>query len=117
MIRRAFFLLACMTRPAAAHGQHFTQDEIAWLNRQVAVDGMKCCDETDAHVGTRVSWRIEGSRYQVRIQGAWHDVPPGRVMRSQPDDPSPWGGEALLFYSPRTGGGISLWCFRPEALH
>jgi hypothetical protein len=40
------------------------------------------------------------------------------VMLSNPDDPSPFGGEALLFWSPSPTHppGFRLWCFRPESL-
>lgn len=116
---RTLLLAACIALPAAAHRVEFTPAENEWLNRQRAVDGTKCCDETDAHVGLSVEWRITGGRYQLRIAGAWVDVPPGRIMRHDPADPSPWPGEALAFYtlSPFFPGGFRLWCFRPEALH
>jgi hypothetical protein len=107
--------LALLAVPAAAHDRGFSREENAWLNRQRAVDGTKCCDEHDAHVGLRVTWRMQGGRFQVRIGTEWRDVPPGRIMRHDPADPSPWGSEALLFYSP-TGGGPMIWCFSPEPL-
>jgi hypothetical protein len=47
----------------------------------------------------------------VMIDGAWRPIPPGRLMQSRPDDPTPWPGRALLF---RTGQ--TIWCFFPEPL-
>ena len=107
---RAALALLLLAGPAMAHG--FSAEENAWLNRQRAVDGMKCCDERDAHVSPDVEWRHVGGRYEVRIRGAWVPVPEGRIMREDPADPSPWGQAALLFHSPQ---GI-IWCFRPEPL-
>jgi hypothetical protein len=115
---RAALLAACLAAPALAHGPGFTDAEDAWLNRQRAVDGTKCCDRRDVHVGQNVEWRIQAGRYQVRIRDEWRDVPPGRMMRHQPDDPTPWPGEALLFWSPapHLPDGFLLWCFFPDPL-
>lgn len=128
-MRRAIFLVAAPSlalfvlllgvlmltaSTVAAHGSGFTAEENAWLNRQRAVDGMKCCDETDAHVGLDVRWRLVGGAYEVWIAGAWHRVPPGRMMRHDPSDPTPWPGQAILFHSPRSPHLI--WCFFPEPL-
>lgn len=112
----AVMLAACVALPAAAHQVTYTAEQNAWLNRQRALDGTKCCDETDVRVGVNVEWRISGGRYQLKISGAWVDVPPGRMMRFNPGDPSPWPGEPLAFYSLSPGGHV-LWCFFPEALH
>ena len=103
---------------ATGHGLGFTREENAWLDRQRAIDGTKCCDERDAHVGENVEWRMVGGRYEVFVNGGWFPVPPERVMRSNPDDPSPWGSAALLFYSPGVHwpNGFMLWCFRPGIL-
>ena len=109
-MKRAALALMLLAGPAMAHG--FTAEENAWLNRQRALDGMKCCDETDVHVSPDVEWRHVGGRYEVMIRGSWVPVPPGRIMRERPGDPSPWGQAALLFHSPQ---GV-LFCFRPEPL-
>lgn len=110
--------LALVAAPARAHDQAFTAEENAWLNRQRAVDGTKCCDERDARVGQLVDWRLRGGTYEVLIQGAWRQVPAGRLMRHNPADPSPWPGQALLFWSPAVNArdGFHLWCFYPEPL-
>jgi hypothetical protein len=97
---------------AFGHAPLFTPEENAWLDRQRARDGTKCCDERDAHVGVNVRWRMNGGRFEVFIMDAWHPVPPGRLHRHDPNDPSPWPGEALLFFTPFPQGP-SIWCFRP----
>lgn len=111
-------LLLVMPTPAMAHSPGLTEAQNAWLDRQRARDGTKCCDFRDVHIGQAVEWRMVGGRYQVRISGEWRDVPPGRVLQPRPGDPSPFGGEALLFYSPSPTypPGFSLWCFQPEPL-
>jgi len=107
--RRACLLALLLACPAAAHDSGFSPAQNAWLNRQIALDRMKCCDEHDVHVGVDVVWRVtDAGGYEVLIEGAWQPVPPGRLMRDNPGDPSPWGHRALLF---RTGADI--WCFRP----
>lgn len=115
---RALFVLFALMAPAMAHTPGLTADENAWLDRQRAADGTKCCDYRDVHIGRAVEWRIVGGRYQVRIRDEWRDVPPGRVLQPIPGDPGPFAGEALLFWSPapHTAEGFHLWCFRPEPL-
>jgi hypothetical protein len=100
---------------AFGHGYDYSDEENAWFNRQVAIDGTKCCDRHDAHVGENVDWRMVGGHFEVHVMGRWHRVPPERIMRSVPEDPSPFGSAALLFWSPApwSESGFSLWCFRP----
>jgi hypothetical protein len=114
----ALAILAALVASALAHDRNFTPAENAWLNRQRALDGTKCCDERDAYVGQSVEWRIVGGRYEVFYSGAWRQVPAGRVMRHDPRDPSPFGAQALLFWSPNPNDptGATLWCFAPEPL-
>lgn len=100
-----------LTSSAMAHDTGFTAEENAWLDRQRAVDGTKCCNEHDVTIGERVQWRMTAGRYEVLIGETWRPVPPGRLMQSIPDDPTPWPGRALLF---RTG--TMIWCFFPEPL-
>jgi hypothetical protein len=114
----AVVMLVGAGRAAWGHGAGFTAEENAWLERQRAVDTTKCCNDRDAHVGHAVDWRMVAGRYQVRIQGEWRDVPPGRLMQHNPADPTPWPGQALLFWSPspHVPTGFHLWCFFPEPL-
>lgn len=108
-------LLALAIGHAYGHGQHFTHPEIEWMERQNARDGTKCCNEHDVHVGQNVAWRINAARthYEVQISGQWHQVPTGRIRAIDRDDPSPFGHEALLFYSVYPSG-IQIWCFQPD---
>ena len=114
-MRAVLALLLALPFAVAAHihpeqGARLTPHN-DWLNRQRAVDGTKCCDEHDTEILTDFRWRIVGGRYEVEIGGAWVEIPPGRMLRPNPDDPTPYA-EALLF---RTGS--SIWCFQPAPLY
>lgn len=117
-MRAAMLAAVLFAAPAAAHTPGLTAEENDWLDRQRARAGMKCCDYRDVFIGRAVEWRMVAGRYQVRITGEWRDVPEGRLMMPREGDPSPFGGEALLFYSlnPSWPAGYQLWCFMPEPL-
>lgn len=103
---------------AFAHGTHYSPQEIAWMNRQYAVNGStKCCNEHDVHVGERVAWRMRNGQYEVLVNTNWYQVPQDRLMRYDPQDPLPenFRGQALLFYS-MYGANPTIWCFFPENL-
>jgi hypothetical protein len=108
-------VLALISRTASPHiDPHFAAEHAAnnaWLNRQVARDGTKCCDEHDVEVLIDPRWRQTPAGYEVLIGETWRPVPPGRIMRVNPDDPSPYPGEVLLF---RTGS--TVWCFTVPSL-
>ena len=108
--------LVALPLAAAAHGPHFSPEEVAWMDRQHALDGMKCCDERDVTIGLAVRWRMQGRHYEVLIGGRWWQVPPGRMLRHNTADPSPFPGEAILFYSPMPDGTPRIWCFSPPPL-
>lgn len=110
-VRAALILLGLLwCFQALGHGSQFTADEVAWMDRQRAVDGTKCCNEHDIFMLSDPQWRVSSGHYEVRAFGAWHQVPPGRMMRYVADDPSPFPGEVFVFYS-RVGSGIMIWCF------
>jgi hypothetical protein len=99
----------------ANHGGPFTNDQIEWMERQHARDGTKCCNEHDVYVGQVVEWRMHGGHYEVKIGGQWEAIPPNRLMEHLAHDPSPFLGEALLFYSTYSSGH-RIWCFSPPPL-
>ncbi len=114
----ALGLMCCVKMALAHQAQHggpFTSEEIAWMERQHALDGTKCCNEHDVYVGQMVQWRIHRGHYEVLISGQWEQIPPGRLMEHLPDDPTPFPGEALLFYSIYPSGH-RIWCFFPPPL-
>lgn len=105
----AFLTLAHLDPDNAhLHAQHND-----WLERQRSADGTKCCDQGDVEVLVDVRWRIRGAGYQVLVDGAWVDVPPGRVLRPNFLDPNPYG--VALLFRPRHGG--MMWCFAPAYLY
>lgn len=92
---------------APLHAQHND-----WLDRQRSADGTKCCDQADVEVLVDVRWRIVAGNYQVLLDGSWVPVPPGRLLRPNPDDPTPYH-DALLF---RSRVGRTIFCFQPATL-
>lgn len=103
---------------AFGHGELYTADEIAWMERQRAVDGTKCCNEHDVHLGINVTWRMRGGNYEVYIKGmdTWMEVPQNRLYQHKAHDPSPFPGETLLFFS-TYGTSVHIWCFSPSGLY
>ena len=118
MLRILLWLLILVTTLAAhtthAHIDHSAHNE--WLDRQRALDNTKCCALYDLHVLTDVEWRIHGGSYEVRIRNSWHTVPPGRMLDPKPDDPSPFAGHAIVFYTLYTDGRVQIYCFQPPDL-
>jgi len=123
---------------AFADGGHFDPEHAPlhamhndWLRRQRAIDGALCCNPNDVEVLHDVRWRMVNGRYEVEVGGEWFRVPPGRLMRPNPDDPPPYG-EALLFRTvPGQGYGepdgrhviqgsrgsrMVIWCLMPAPL-
>lgn len=119
----AVALMWALGGEAQAHGgdRHgFSEDEVAWMNRQHSVgpDVVKCCDEHDVYLGVNAIWRPQAGaphRYEVFIRELqrWVEVPPDRMLQMVQEDPSPWGGEAIVFYSIYPSG-VQIWCFNYE---
>lgn len=110
----ALGLLLCI-KLVLAHGVHTSPEENEWMNRQHSVSGTKCCDERDVSVGIMVNWRINVGTYEVQIGDRWVPIGAENIMANVANDPSPFGGQALLFYS-IIGDNLYIWCFRPENL-
>jgi hypothetical protein len=50
-----------------------------WVQGLKDKTGEGCCDTADGHP-TEYQWDIAGSRYKVRIEGEWYDVPDEAVV-------------------------------------
>lgn len=115
-VTNVLMLLIFCAYDVVAHSRRFTDEENAWMERQLAEDGTKCCNQHDVHFLDQPQWRSTGGGYEVYVEGEWHEVPPGRLRVNQPDDPSPFGTEkALLFYSVHSGI-VYVWCFTPPTM-
>ena len=62
--------------------------------------GMSCCSIADRR---QTDFRIAGSHYEVMVEGAWHQVPPDKVLE-RIDNPT---GRAVVCYTPARG----IMCF------
>ncbi|MBY0310068.1 hypothetical protein K2Q16_02915 [Patescibacteria group bacterium] len=119
MQRRSFLpmmvaALAVKSTPAGAHGPQYTPAEAEWMMRQYAVDGMKCCAPYDFFVLQDPEWRMNNGHYEIRYNNEWHRVPAGRMMRHNPQDPTPFPGITLLFRN--NGVPPTIYCFFPPPL-
>lgn len=93
------------------HPQHgnYTQEEINWMKRQRNVQGQWCCGDINFTVLEDPRVRVRGAQYEVNILNRWIPVPPGSLHRFRADDPSPFPGEILLFFSTH-GEHVTIWC-------
>ena len=81
----------------------------AWFERQHSVAGAWCCDLSDGYLLDADDWRAVGSRYEVRINGAWLPVPPDAI-RDPVGGPNPTG-KAIVWRS--HGDPPHIYCFSP----
>ena len=69
-----------------------------------------CCDGTDHSYVADVDWESKAGRYRVRIDGAWHDVPPEAVL------PGPNLDGRTLVWPIKGWGGLTIRCFMPGSM-
>lgn len=98
---------------ATHHPQHgdYTQEEVAWMKRQKAVDGTWCCGPENVTLIEDPHYRVRQGRWEVHLVGQWVPVPPGRMYQHRADDPSPFA-ETFVFFSTNAYGHVTIWCFR-----
>jgi hypothetical protein len=89
-------------------GVTVTPELHAWFERQHNVTGGWCCNLGDGHILEPDEWRSSGSRYEVRIDGEWRQVPDSS-MRDLSGGPNPVGA-AVVWYSK---DGKRIYCFAP----
>lgn len=70
------------------------------------VTDISCCDTADGHILADHEWRIQGNKYQIRVNGEWQDVPPEAVLDHIGN---PTGG-AVAFYLPNISTP-RIYCF------
>jgi len=88
---------------------NFTHEEYVWIKRQRSVDGRWCCGPENVYIVEDPHLRVRGGRYEVHLLSQWVPVPPGSMHRYNPDDPTPFPGQVMLFYSTQ-GENITVWC-------
>jgi hypothetical protein len=93
------------------HPQHenYTAAEHDWMKRQRNVAGQWCCGPENVTMLEDPHLRVRQGRYEVHVLGRWVQVPPSAMHRIVPEDPNPFPGEILLFFSTR-GDTITIWC-------
>jgi len=100
--------LIYLAAPAQAH-DHSRPHLDGWYKGLTSGKG-PCCDGTDHSYVADLDWESKGGRYRVRIEGAWHDVPPEAVLIGPNLD-----GRTLVW--PVKGwGGLTIRCFIPGTM-
>jgi hypothetical protein len=97
---------------ATNHPQHhlYTEEEYVWIKRQRSVDGRWCCGPENIFIVEDPHLRVRGGRYEVHLLNQWVPVPANSMHRYNADDPSPFPGEVLLFFSTDGQGSVTVWC-------
>jgi hypothetical protein len=93
------------------HPQHenYTTEEVDWMKRQKSRDGRWCCGPENVTMLESPHLRVRNSMYEVHLLGQWRAIPAASMHNYNPADPSPFGGEVLLFFSTR-GDQVTIWC-------
>lgn len=90
-----------------------TEAEHRWMKRQQSVSGRWCCGPENVTLVEDPHLRVRNGNYEVHLLGRWVVVPPGAMHRYRAEDPSPFPGEVLLFFSTR-GDEITIWCLTAQ---
>jgi hypothetical protein len=101
---------------AADHGQlGSTSPEVKdWANSLENKSREACCSAADGWKPQEVEYDIKESRYRVKIDGEWYDVPPDAVLQV----PNRFGFAVVWYYQTWLDGirpSISIRCFIPGA--
>lgn len=97
------------------HPQHgnYTQEQVNWMKRQRNVQGQWCCGDINVTMLEDPHIRVRQGHYEVHVIGQWVRVPPGAMHRYRADDPNPFPGEVLLFFSTE-GQNVTIWCLTAQ---
>lgn len=89
-----FFTALAFARPPA--GVAIDPAMHAWFESlQNPATGISCCGQSDGHIMDMKDVRNDGSAWQVRVNGAWVNVPPEAVL-DRVDNPT---GSFVAFWS------------------
>jgi hypothetical protein len=94
--------------PALAHDA--SRPELnTWFNNLASGKGL-CCSNNDGLMVADVDWKSDHGHYQVRIDGAWVDVPDDAVVNEPNRD-----GRTMVW--PIKGyGELMIRCFMPGSM-
>lgn len=113
MLVALFFTAIAFARPPA--GVTLDPQVHAWFESlQNPATGISCCGHSDGHVMDLKDVRNKGDGWQVRIDGAWVDVPAAAVL-NRVDNPT---GGFVTFWNRYAPGpaGVSIFCFVRPAM-
>lgn len=92
-----------------AHDHHNPEMD-DWFKGLRSKAGAHCCNGSDYEGIADPDWQSKDGKYQVRLNGVWHDVPPDAVI----DTPNKVGQAMVWPYE--IEGQTFIRCFMPGAL-
>jgi hypothetical protein len=105
-------LLALALSGAAARdpdGRYANSPLKEWFNHLASGKGL-CCSLADGETVADPDWRTERGHYQVRLEGAWIDVPDDAVITEPNRD-----GRTMV-WPLRLYGALTIRCFMPGSM-
>jgi len=110
------FLTLCSVAEAADHGQFgpSSPDMRAWANSLENKLREGCCSTADGWKPEAVEYDIVGSKYRVKIEGEWYDVPRDALV----EVPNRFGFPVVWYFKTWDNGirpSILMRCFIPGA--
>jgi hypothetical protein len=107
----AILLLGIVMANARDRGQfaQSTPEMKRWFDTLKSGKGL-CCSDADGTAVLDADWRSKGGRYQVRVDGDWHDVPEDAVIteRNRVGRTMVWPLRGSL--------GLTIRCFMPGSM-
>lgn len=98
-----------MIAVAFAH-DHKNPERNDWLKSLHSKNNTWCCNGDDVTYLDGSDWEIKGSRYRVRVEGQWLDVPDGALI----EEPNRIG-TAMVWLS-KGYSGTAVRCFVPGSM-
>jgi hypothetical protein len=106
-------LMFVLSVPAQARddGRYATMNPAmrAWFDHLASGKGL-CCSFADGFSIEDVDWDTDGTRYRVRVEGKWIDVPDAAVVT----EPNRFGSAVVWPYRD-ADGNTQIRCFLPGA--
>jgi hypothetical protein len=111
-MRLVMALIISLISGAVLAHDHNRPDLTPWFEKLQSKGGAPCCDGKDGMSLDDPDWTVEGTKFRVRLDGRWYDVPDEAVVLDQNRV-----GHAVVWTYPIDGGrGYAIRCFMPGTL-
>lgn len=96
--------------PRDLDGRYANSPDHEWVKSLHSPKGARCCDLSDGRTVLDADWQSRDGRYQVRLDGAWIDVPEDAVI----GESNKIGQTIVWMY--RVDGAPVVTCFLPGSM-